>query len=133
MSGFRSSPTAVGFGHKKSARPMTVIRSRADAQICPRYSFAKENGLRFGKFVFVFPVRFVHCKYNTLFFKRKYCKGTIFVLKRYYFCTISNQTVLVKKSGRITSEPGTIKIYTLQMRYWLSLQNPQPMSNLSLQ
>ena len=37
---------------------------------------------------FCFPVRFVHCKYNTLIFEKKYCKGTSFVLKRYYFGTI---------------------------------------------
>lgn len=28
-----------------------------------RYSFAKENGL--GGWGFCFPIRFVHCKYNT--------------------------------------------------------------------
>ena len=37
---------------------------------------------------FCFPVRFVHCKYNTLIFEKKYCKGTSFVLERYYFGTI---------------------------------------------
>ena len=45
-------------------------------------SFAKENGLG-GSGVFCFPVRFVHCKYNTPILKKEYSKPTTFLPKTY--------------------------------------------------
>lgn len=42
----------------------------------------KENGLG-GSGVFCFPVRFVHCKYNTPILKKEYSKPTTFLPKTY--------------------------------------------------
>ena len=57
------------------------------------YSFAKENGLGGG---FVFPVRFVHCKYITSEFKKEYSKPTIFLLKSY-----RNPTIFKNSAAKI--------------------------------
>lgn len=66
---------------KKAPGSQLLSKSWSDAHHC-RYSFAKENGLG-GSGVFCFPVRFVHCKYNTPILKKEYSKPTTFLPKTY--------------------------------------------------
>ena len=58
------------FGQKKSARPATAFHSHKLTLHSPLF-FCKRNGLGGWGSVFVFPYRFVHCKYNTVILRKK--------------------------------------------------------------
>ena len=88
--GSGSSSSALGWWHEKSARltisfEVMIWRSSLPVFFCKR-KWTRRLGC------FCFPVRFVHCKYNTPILKKEYSKPTTFLPKTYRKPTFFEKT-----------------------------------------